>query len=114
MQNLRLEFEDPEIDLEAVTKDTHDPNEDANVLQLVFNALDLKKDEPTKTCDEEEKTQKPPKPRKVEKYDKDCMVCMTVMVQPTKLQCGHHLCIQCANNMLVRKNSNCPYCRAIM
>jgi len=49
--------------------------------------------------------------RKTEISDYDCFVCFELMVEPSKLPCGHFLCLGCLNNVLLLKR-NCPFCRS--
>lgn len=42
--------------------------------------------------------------------DGDCPVCMSLMIEPTKLNCGHRFCIQCMDEVL-KTNEKCPMCR---
>ena len=43
--------------------------------------------------------------------DLDCSICYNIMVEPTKLICGHHFCIQCAKMVLNQSTVVCPMCR---
>jgi hypothetical protein len=43
----------------------------------------------------------------------ECSICYNSCskINTAKLECNHEFCIDCTNELMERKNTNCPYCR---
>ena len=40
----------------------------------------------------------------------ECPVCFNIMVEPSRMECNHFVCIQCLRGIIVQ-NCKCPMCR---
>ena len=41
----------------------------------------------------------------------DCPICFNLMIEPTKLSCKHHFCMQCMERVIKSTKCVCPLCR---